>query len=275
MGTKAVLRRLAGRRSVELVRRLRGNVHLDEIQLVHRVLSRQRRTGVMFDVGAHHGFELGMFVETGWRVIAFEPDAANRAILTEKFGNNERVKIDCRAVSDKPETNLPFFASDVSTGISSLLAFHESHAISQTVDTTTVGLALEQYGIDHVDFLKIDIEGYDLFAIKGVDWAKDRPDVIVCEYENGKTEALGYTVEDSYAYLVDRGYRVTISEWLPIVQYGAQHRWKKFCSETAELDPKGWGNLIAYRPREDFAGLTPQALSWDARRLYGSSVVSA
>jgi FkbM family methyltransferase len=269
MDVKNAARKALGPAGVKFVKRLLRRDHLSEVEVVADVILRGAANGIMFDVGAHKGYELEHFANRGWSVVAFEPDNENRKVLQERFGNNAKVKIDSRAVSEKIEKGLAFFSSDISTGISGLLAFHDSHHETQQVDTTTIAEAMTDYAIDHIDFLKIDIEGYDFFAIKGIDWDRNPPDVILCEYENRKTIKLGYTVYDLVAYLREHGYGVTISEWLPIVEYGRTHKWKRFTDDVSALDPNGWGNLIAYKPIPRLEDLHASRLPAIAKRLFG------
>jgi len=269
MDVKNAARKALGPAGVRFLKRLLGRERLSEVEVVADVILRGRPVGTMFDVGAHKGYELEHFANRGWSVVAFEPDNENRKILLERFGANPRVKVDTRAVSEKIEQGLAFFSSDVSTGISGLLAFHDSHHETQRVDTTTIAEAMTQYGVEHIDFLKIDIEGYDFFAIKGIDWDRKVPDVILCEYENRKTIKLGYTVDEMVGYLRVHGYQVTISEWYPIVEYGRTHKWKRFTDAVTALDPNGWGNLIAYQPLPQLADLHADRLPAIAKRLFG------
>src|SRR3546814_10789692 len=130
----------------------------------------------MVDVGAHFGIELAMFAGLGWQVYAFEPDPKNRRQLVTSFGNHPRVAIDARAVSDVAGQELAFYTSDVSTGISGLSAFHASHIETQKVVTTTIADYVAEQAIARIDFLKIDVEGFDFFVIKGIDWDGVTPD---------------------------------------------------------------------------------------------------
>jgi FkbM family methyltransferase len=252
---KTKFRNFIGERNFRRIKTMMGKGHVDEVWLVHEMYRRQRKTGFMVDVGAHFGNELAMFVDMGWSVLAFEPDNKNRVRLEERFGGHPRVQIDRRAVSNKVDQGLKFFTSDVSTGISGLSAFHESHEAQQTVEATTLAAAFAEYEIERVDFLKTDIEGFDLFALRGIDWNGPTPDVIVCEFENRKTVPLGYDLPDMVEYLNARGYGITISEWFPIVDYGMNHQWKKFTSTVEDVDPTGWGNLIAFKERDEFSAL--------------------
>lgn len=244
--------RVLGPKLVARAKDMLGRSGFDEVKLVYDVFARNGKRGVMIDVGAHHGTSLGPFAQDGWRVIAFEPDDENRAFLVEAHGFRKNLTIDVRAVSNLEENEKPFFSSPVSTGISGLSAFHQTHAQHQTVDITTLAIALPTFGISHIDFLKIDTEGHDLFVLKGLDWNAMPPSVIVCEFENHKTRPLGYTTADLVDYLTRKDYAVTISQWWPIAEYGSTHEWRRFTDDVSTVDETAWGNLIAYKREPQF-----------------------
>lgn len=201
----------------------------------------------MVDVGAHFGTSLEPFARKGWQVYGFEPDPNNRSVLSERLKDLSTVSIDNRAVTDVSGQRLEFYTSDVSTGISGLSRFHESHRPTTTVTTVTLRDFLKTKPVSDIDFLKIDTEGFDLFVLKGFDWDKDpHPKTIVCEFEDKKTLPLGYCVNEMCEYLKSKGYQLIISEWHPIVQYGKRHKWKGFLKSTKQItDPNAWGNIIA------------------------------
>jgi FkbM family methyltransferase len=199
----------------------------------------------MIDVGAHFGTTLALF--DGWEIYAFEPDTENWQELVRRFGSHPLIHIDQRAVSNKPAKNVTLYKSKQSTGISSLSPFHDSHYAAIGVDVTTLADFILEKGIDKVDFLKIDTEGYDYFVLQGFPWNKFLPSIILCEFENSKTIPLGYTIDDMAKFLQNKGYDLTISEWYPVKAYGTQHEWKQFTSYPCELDDNAWGNIIAAR----------------------------
>lgn len=223
--------------------------NVDESQVVARLLA-ERRGGshVLLDVGAHFGTVTQYFHQLGWTIHCFEPDAANRAKLQARFGKAANVTIDPRAVSDKPATGVSFYTSEESTGISGLQAFRKTHKASALVDVTTIDEIARDRGIKHVDFLKIDVEGFDFSVLKGVPWDRLRPDVIECEFEDAKTEGMGHTYRDVCDFLQAKGYAVYISEWHPIVRYGIRHDWRRvvrYPSALAAAD--AWGNILAFQ----------------------------
>jgi len=218
----------------------------DENEIIFEIFQDSTTTGVMCDVGAHHGYCLLPFAKAGWQVFAFEPDPENRAQLLENTRIYSGVHVDSRAVSDQVAESVPFFTSKESSGVSSLSAFLPSHEQAYTVSTTTLSEFMLEQGLDRVDYLKIDTEGFDLMVLQGLTWKQIQPRVILCEFEDAKTQKLGYTYTTLADYLVGKGYHVLVSEWRPIVRYGEQHSWRGYFTYPHKLhDEKAWGNLIA------------------------------
>lgn len=227
-----------------------AGAHLDETAVVASLLSKRRgRRHVMIDVGAHVGTSAAYFHRLGWTVHCFEPDPKNRAKLQERFAGIDGVSIDPRAVSDERKHGVPFFTSRESTGISGLSAFRETHEETASVDVTTVEEIAHEHAIKTLDFLKIDVEGFDFSVLKGVPWSELCPDVIECEFEDAKTRAMGHTWRDIAVFLAGKGYAVYISEWHPIIRYGIQHDWRRIIpyTEQTTVPDDAWGNLLAFK----------------------------
>jgi FkbM family methyltransferase len=202
---------------------------------------------IMIDIGAHFGHSAEHFVSKGWKIYCFEPDPVNREKLVAKFGDASSVKIDPRAVGEKVETGRPLFSSSESSGISSLHAFHDTHKQAALVDVTTVTEIVKQHELDQIGFLKIDAEGFDLAALRGVPWNRIRPAAIECEFEDAKTVPLGHNWRDMAEFLTGKGYTVYVSEWHPVIRYGIQHDWRGLRQYPCELTCKdAWGNLLAF-----------------------------
>lgn len=225
----------------------------DEVQAVFAALGAHFGSeGIMIDVGAHFGESFEPFMEEGWTVHCFEPNLANHPKITATAAENiQRVHIFPFAVSDRSRKGVKLYLSDESSGISSLHAFHNSHREGFEVDTISLADHVRNTGLTRVDFLKIDAEGHDFFALQGINWNELVPEVIICEFEDRKTKDLGYTFKDMAQYLVDRGYSVIVSEWHPIIAYGRRHSWNRYTSYPSDLQhADAWGNLIAMRQGE-------------------------
>jgi FkbM family methyltransferase len=230
---------------------------VDEAEVIANMASaRPGSTGsVLVDVGAHVGDVTALFLERGWCVIAYEPDPANREQFERRVGAHPSVQLSAAAVSDKPAASATLFTSPTSTGISTLAAFHESHEPSAVVDVVTLAEDLRARGVQRVDFLKIDIEGFDLFALQGFDWTY-APRFVLYEFEDRKTVPLGYSLADSSAYVADRGYHLVYSVWEPIVEYGTRHRWRGLFSAPPSDVAMCWGNVLSFRDQADAARCT-------------------
>lgn len=218
---------------------------------MHAALKRCR--GVMIDVGAHYGSSLAPFAKDGWEVHAFEPDPANWAKLAATYGGYPNVTIVQKAVSDQTG-EMPLFTSDESTGISSLASFTAGHAHSANVEVLKLRDYMADANIHTVDFMKVDVEGFERHVLDGYDWII-APNVLLLEFEDSKTISLGYSWRDLADELCSRGYQVLVSEWFPILQYGSGHQWRHFRLYPVELsDPHAWGNLLAAKTLDQ---LTP------------------
>ncbi|MFM8857172.1 MAG: FkbM family methyltransferase, partial [Actinomycetota bacterium] len=251
-GTTVVLRKFASRAL--------GPSQMDEVRMLRTLIGRP--AGTMLDVGAHQGDSLDPFIECGWRAYAFEPDPSNRSVLINRCPT---VTVDPRAVAEVDGLELPLYTSEVSTGISTLSPFHPSHTQTATAKTVRLDSYIRENRIERVDFLKTDIEGWDLTALRTFPWNTHNPRAVICEFEDNKTSLIGYDYHDIARYLQERGYFVFVSEWWPVVQYGAQHRWRRFVPYPVELATNSWGNLIAVNPALQ-RGLERQAAAV-ARRL--------
>jgi len=244
----------AGRRVVSADHPRLDGARLDEAALV-LALARFQTTapGRLVDVGAHRGGFLAPFRDAGWSVLAIEPEPDNRAALLATVGDDPTVTVEPVALSDAPINNAPFYTATESTGVATLTPFLESHRETARVRVETLTAVLNRHGIETVDVLKVDAEGWDPRVLLGLDWARWRPRVVMAEFENRKTLPLGWSMGDLVALLEGRGYRVFVSEWHPVVRYGARHDWRRLFSwPPGDTDPlpeaDGWGNLIAIHP---------------------------
>ena len=225
------------------VRRALG---FNEIGAVHAVL-RGEGPGVMVDVGAHFGSSLRPFANDGWQVYALEPDPSNRAVLMRLVSGKPNVVVDGRAVSERDGEIVQLYTSPVSTGISTLAPFHQTHQPSVEVETVRLDTFLAT--VDEVAVLKTDTEGYDLPVLRSFPWDRIHPRAVVAEFEDRKTLPLGYDFKDMADFMMELGYAVLVSEWYPVVEYGQHHRWRSLRRyPTALTDKGGWGNLICVEP---------------------------
>jgi FkbM family methyltransferase len=259
----AKLRHLMPRPAKNYIRSKVLGRSFDEVFLVYWYGASLFRSRLMIDVGAHFGGALKNFACDGWQVHAFEPDSRNRARLEREWGGRANVRINAAAVSDRTETRTALYRSAVSSGISGLLDFHESHVLAEYVPTVTLADYLEAAQIAAVGLLKVDTEGYDLPVLRGLDWRRAAPEVVICEFEDRKTQKLGYGFEDLAGFLSARNYQVLTSEWYPVERYGGPHRWRRLTRFPGGLaSAEAWGNLIAIRDSDFFRRFSERIGRW-------------
>jgi FkbM family methyltransferase len=137
--------------------------------------ARSRLAGakVAFDVGAARG---------GWTKIAlaadphvvvhdFEPTSRRFKILQE-LGLGERVVLNNVGLGDQiGEADIYYNASGGSNSLFPQRYNGEDYAPAdvEKVRITTIDAYCREHGIDHVDFVKMDIEGHELSAIRGAE----------------------------------------------------------------------------------------------------------
>ena len=245
----------------------RHKARLPEQELITRYFGDSG--SIMLDVGAAFGNSLAIYLGKGWTVHAFEPDSNNRQRLLDTWPSCSRLIVNEEAVCDKSGLTVPFFRSDESAGISGLSAFTAGHRQVGEAKTTTLHDYYRKAGLRHVDFLKVDVEGFDKFVLDGFPWESDRPEVVLVEFEDAKTTPLGYSAHELADILFRGGYSVYVSEWLPVVRYGITHDWRRLVrySPTLELS-KTWGNMIGFLedPGEDkLRSLALQTVKFSAR----------
>lgn len=131
---------------------------------------------VAFDIGAHEGTwaELALRAEPGLELHCFEPSSATFARLKAKPWG-PKVRLLRMAMGEAPgQARLHVFAEG--SGINSLVKREgwESYSAvpasqrSEKVQVSTVEAYCRSQGIRQVDFIKVDVEGFELKVLKGM-----------------------------------------------------------------------------------------------------------
>ena len=165
---------------------------------------------VVIDIGAHIGYFTRFAARRVGRdghVYAFEPDAENRELLiqnTKRYGN---VSVSAAAVGAESGV-VPFYHVEGSTGCHSTIA--QENAARLEVEATTLDAFASSAGIGHVDVIKMDIEGGEWNALKGM--ANILRDVqhLIIEYNPSALERAGADPYSFLSALQDKGFSVTI-----------------------------------------------------------------
>lgn len=168
---------------------------------------------VLIDAGANIG-EYSLFAAkrlTKGKVLAFEPMPKILTLLNEniKLNNFSNVQVFSYGLADQ-EGVLPFHELDAKDGNEGLSTFYPGEKkVKQVMNAPlkSFDAAFDSYGINRIDFIKFDIEGGELAALKGVRESimKFRP-LVMIEINESTYTAAGYTIQDIYDYFASIGY---------------------------------------------------------------------
>jgi FkbM family methyltransferase len=174
--------------------------------------------GVVFDVGAHAGQYTKLFSRAASHgcVYAFEPASYARSILRtvvwlHGLSNVAVLPVALGSEAGLATLTIPLKGSgSFGFGLSHLgTPTRHWHAVAaETVAVTTVGSAVEALGIDRLDFIKADIEGWELRLLHGAEGALERfrPRLLL-ELAGPALDRAGDRLDDAFAFLAARGYR--------------------------------------------------------------------
>lgn len=142
---------------------------------------------LIIDVGANLGYYAVLFAQLGTRrhtVLAFEPEPYNYQLLTRNVelngaGNVRAFRLALGETSEQRDLVM-YKASN--RGRHSLLDLHAGSRTS--VDVRSLDGVLEEHGLSRaaIRLLKLDVEGYEFFVLKGAEAAVRRCQYIVLEY---------------------------------------------------------------------------------------------
>jgi FkbM family methyltransferase len=153
--------------------------------ILARVLG-ERQRGFYVDVGASDPVVRSVtkhFYDLGWRGVNLEPVARFHRMLERDRPGDVNL---CVALGSSPGA-LTFFEFEAE-GISTLSPANAEHFTAlgypcerRTVEVVTLAAVCAAHCPGPIDFLKIDVEGWERQVIEGGDWTRFRPRVLLVE----------------------------------------------------------------------------------------------
>jgi FkbM family methyltransferase len=138
---------------------------------------------VVMDVGAYHGWMTSDFLKTFPRahIIAVEPSGTSFTVLQSKFQNNSRVSLEnCGAGREATVIQFRLFENGQLNSFKQSIHNDEAESVDVTeVDVLTIETILHHAipKADSIDFLKIDVEGFELECLEGAANLLDRKNI--------------------------------------------------------------------------------------------------
>lgn len=168
-------------------------------------------TPVVFDVGFHDGTstEEVFKLRPKAHVYGFDPSRFGAESYAKRFKDDPRVTFSNVALSEKPG-ELQFF--DYENMCNSLAVRKEMPGAIPTVyavPVTTLDAFCSSRGIEHINMMKIDAEGYDLNVLEGASDLLDRQviDIFMFEFASGWAASKRYLWE-AVEFMEPKPYRL-------------------------------------------------------------------
>lgn len=182
-----------------------------EDMILQRIFG-ERREGFYVDVGAHQPFRYSntyVFYKKGWRGINIDGAPGSMA----EFQRYRSGDINIEAVVSSVSEPLDFYVFDDQAYNTSSKTQVE-HALQQgaklikqhRLESRSLKKILDKHLPDstQIDFMSVDVEGFDLEVLKSNDWKRYRPKFLLVECMN---EALLLNGDDATcSYLAGQGY---------------------------------------------------------------------
>lgn len=167
--------------------------------------------GFYVDVGANHETYHSVtryFYDRGWSGINIEPIPRLLDEIAKKRKRDINLQL---AISNKPG-ELKFREYPEHDGLSTLSDASKSEPTKlslpftdYTVKVETLKSVFASQNVGTIDFLKIDVEGYEAEVLEGNNWSKYRPIVVAIEANHRATDWSDFLVAQNYVRVIFDG----------------------------------------------------------------------
>lgn len=231
-----------------------------EVAIFRQLAAKSR--GVV-DVGANIGLYtcIAAAASPDSRVLAFEPVPENYHFLLDNVNTNgvsARVLAEMQAVGER-EGELVLHLSNRQIGTHSASAENTEECSGTTiVPMTDLDSYLKTHDMPPVDLMKIDIEGYDGFALRGAvaTLRKDRPTIFI-EFNPSALSNCGFEPHELLELIAAHGYHIFIVDLLDSRLIECQFKDVIDVIEEDAASKPYLSNLLAVSRAEHLEALSP------------------
>ncbi|OGU29154.1 MAG: hypothetical protein A2057_11670 [Ignavibacteria bacterium GWA2_35_9] len=179
-----------------------------------------RKAGFYIDIGAFHPIRFSntyLFYKMGWKGINIEARPGSKVL----FDKNRKRDINIEAaINDEVkeltyykfnEPGLNGFSKEISMERNKLDEYKIIDEIKITTSTLTEAFKKHLPHEPKIDFMSIDVEGFDLNVLKSNDWKNYRPEFVLVEDLN--FDLMSPTKSDVFNYLIDKNYKLVAKSY--------------------------------------------------------------
>lgn len=185
------------------------------------------KNGFYIDVGANDPLidsVTNMFYQNGWHGVNIEPINTHfKKLILER---SEDINLNC-AISDS-KGRLDIWVCEVrgwATLDRNVADTHEKNGYKgewHSIEVKTLAEVCAAYNPENIHFLKVDVEGLEMSVLKGNDWGKYRPWIVVVEATIPGTQIENYfDVED---FLIGKDYIFAYADGLNRFYVSNEHK---------------------------------------------------
>lgn len=184
--------------------------------ILRRIFEKKKTPGFYIDVGAYHPKRYSnsyYFYKEGWRGINIDAMPGSMVLFKKVRPRDINLEI---AISDTKEVLTYYlFNESALNGFSKIISDekiknHEYKIINEIeMETFPLADVLDKYLPEktEIDFLSVDVEGFDLKVLLSNDWNKYKPKVTLVEsWDFNLSNPDNFEI---YEYLSDKGYYLT------------------------------------------------------------------
>ncbi len=167
-----------------------------------------KKNMLVIDIGANIGYYALIEAKAGAKVIAFEPTPKNIEILKKNIEINKfenQILVSDKAISDKKGTEKLYLG--FSNSGNSMIPLNENHILIKSV---TLDEYLSKQNIKKVDIIRMDIEGGELKAVKGMEklLTENPPKHLFIELHPVQLASTGYSIKEITEIIYSFGYEI-------------------------------------------------------------------
>ncbi|MBA3680438.1 MAG: FkbM family methyltransferase [Bacteroidetes bacterium] len=202
-----------------------------------------QKNDTVLDIGANIGFYatiLSHIVGGNGTVHCFEPDTKNFEHLKKATANFKNIKINNKAVGPKTEKLKIYTSKNLNVDHRT----YKPEEYDQEIEIDAVSIDDHLSSATKVDFIKMDIQGFEMQAIQGMQTIleKNKDVKLISEFWPYGLRKAGSSVNDYFNFLVSKGFNCYLLEENSLLKLTAE--------KVRSLEPLGeehYFNIFATR----------------------------